>query len=54
MKSSKKKSFSRFNQMEAFKQLGITNLLEWLPAFKTIETSVFLQERLLMRFVKRH
>jgi hypothetical protein len=52
MKSSRKKSFSRFNQTEAFKQLGITNLLEWSPAAKAVETSTFLQERL--KRLKQH
>ncbi len=52
MKSTKKKSFSRFNQIEAFKQLGISSLSEWLPAFKAIEPSAFLQERL--KRLKQH
>jgi hypothetical protein len=52
MKQIKKKSFSRFNQLEAFKQLGLTNLLEWQPHSAPIEPSAFFNERL--KRLKQH
>ncbi len=52
MKKIMKKSFSRFNQLEAFKHLGVTQLLEWQPPIVPVEPSAFFKERL--KRLKQH
>jgi hypothetical protein len=45
-KKTKKRNFSSFRYAEAFKQVGLTELLPWPGKFAPVQPSAFFQERL--------